>query len=180
VDLEPKPFCGCPKMMTEGQITRNQRSVIRQSPSEARCSQVHPLGPCKCGLPHQQKALQLLEENSTACQISPVTKGGFPMQGGNKSLFPASPSAGRNQQSDSTTAAQGNGRIFFIWLGFLFVPPPLQSTNTASRRGAPQPPCPDPATPPAYQQAAPVETDGPFRSQLLQTHSVQPKPRRQK
>lgn len=30
-----------------------------------------------------------------------------------------------------------------------------------------------PTTPPACQQAAPAETDGPFRSQLLQTQSVQ-------
>lgn len=76
--------------MTEALTTRNQRYVIRQSPSEAGCFQVHPPGPHKHGLLHQQKAMQLLEENSAACQVAPVTKGEFPMQGGIKMLFPAS------------------------------------------------------------------------------------------
>lgn len=60
--------------MTEALTTRNQRYVIRQSLSEAGCSQVHPPGPHKHGLLHQQKAMQLLEENSAACQVTPVTK----------------------------------------------------------------------------------------------------------
>lgn len=49
-------------MITEVLTTRNRRSVI--SPSEARCSQVHP----------PSDLLQLLEENSAACQII-VTQG---------------------------------------------------------------------------------------------------------
>lgn len=96
-------------------------------------SQVHAPGPQKRSLPCQQKALQLLEENSAACEITAmVTEGGLLVQGGNKLLFPASPSVGRNNKPDSTTAAQGKGG-FFCFVGFLDFFFPLSSKYQDSK-----------------------------------------------
>lgn len=144
---------------------------------KAKCSQVHLPAPHKHGLPHQQKVWC---QQMCCCQATPGTEGGrkqvalpsLHLQGEMVALTPV----------QLPRAMEGGFLSGLIVFGFFPSKEPRQQEDMGncsiwklkplSSQG--------PAMPPACQQAVPAEADGPFKSQLLQTESAQPKPRRQK